>query len=68
MIIGAVLQAASYSRSQLIVGRLVSGVGIGALTSTTPPYLSECSTPAKRGRDIAIMLTSLIASANYLQT
>lgn len=34
------------------------------LTATAPPYLTECSTPKERGRDIAIMLSSLIVGIN----
>lgn len=49
---------------QLIFGRIVSGWGLGMLTSTAPPYISECSTPDLRGRDIGIMLSSLIIGIN----
>lgn len=39
MLAGAVLQIFSYGRSQIIVGRLVSGVGLGAFATTcdAPP-------------------------------
>ncbi|KAF7192842.1 Sugar transporter STL1 [Pseudocercospora fuligena] len=40
-IIGSVIQASSYSVAQLIVGRLVQGVSIGAISSAVPTYLSE---------------------------
>lgn len=49
MIIGAVLQATSYSREQLIVGRIVSGMGMGFINSTTPVFQSEFSPKATRG-------------------
>jgi MFS family permease len=49
MIIGAILQATSYSRAQLIVGRIVSGVGMGFINSTTPVFQSEFSPKATRG-------------------
>ncbi|KAM0754671.1 putative hexose carrier protein [Meredithblackwellia eburnea MCA 4105] len=60
MILGAILQATAYGIPQLIVGRLVSGFGIGALTATCPVWLSESSKAEDRGRDISIMLTTLI--------
>ncbi|SMY18999.1 unnamed protein product [Zymoseptoria tritici ST99CH_1A5] len=40
-IIGSVIQATSYSVAQLIVGRLVQGISIGAISSAVPTYLSE---------------------------
>jgi MFS family permease len=40
-IIGSVIQATSYSVAQLIVGRLIQGVSIGAISSAVPTYLSE---------------------------
>lgn len=49
MIIGAILQAASYSRAQLIVGRIVSGIGMGLINSTTPVFQSEYSPQGIRG-------------------
>lgn len=49
MIIGAILQAASYSRPQLIVGRIVSGIGMGLINSTTPVLQSEYSPQGTRG-------------------
>jgi MFS family permease len=49
MIIGAILQATSYSRAQLIVGRIVSGIGMGFINSTTPVFQSEFSPQASRG-------------------
>lgn len=36
MIIGVVLQAAAFSRAQLIVGRIISGLGMGTNNSTVP--------------------------------
>ncbi|KAF2015036.1 MFS transporter [Aaosphaeria arxii CBS 175.79] len=40
-IIGSVIQAASYSVPQLIVGRLCTGFAIGCISSAVPTYLSE---------------------------
>lgn len=57
-------RASQFGVPQFIVGRIVNGLGLGILTSTAPPYISECSSAAKRGRNIAIMLTSLIVGIN----
>lgn len=49
MIIGAILQASSYSRAQLIVGRIVSGYGMGIINSTVPVFQAEFSPKSSRG-------------------
>ena len=49
MIIGAVLQAASYSRTQMIIARVVAGCGMGAVNSTAPVLQAEFSPKANRG-------------------
>lgn len=49
MIIGAVLQATSYSRAQMIVARIVSGCGMGFINSTVPVLQAEFSPKATRG-------------------
>lgn len=54
MIIGAILQAASFSLAQLIVGRIVTGVGNGLNTSTVPTWQSECSRSHHRGMLVMI--------------
>ncbi|KAJ3810638.1 general substrate transporter [Lentinula aff. lateritia] len=54
MTIGAIIQAASYSYSQIIVARIITGVGNGLNTSTVPAYHAECSPPHQRGSLIMI--------------
>ncbi|KAF9230630.1 hypothetical protein BU15DRAFT_91078 [Melanogaster broomeanus] len=54
MIIGAILQATSYSYAQLVVARIITGLGNGLNTSTVPTYHAECSPAAKRGSLIMI--------------
>jgi hypothetical protein len=39
--IGAVLQASSYSVAQILVGRIVTGSGIGCIASSVPTYMAE---------------------------
>lgn len=59
--IGAVLQSSSYSLGQLIVGRLVAGLGFGAVTATAPNWQSECSSASHRGA--AVLFEGLFISA-----
>lgn len=54
MIIGATIQCTSFSLAQLIVGRIVTGVGNGMHTATIPVWQSECSPPHKRGMLIMV--------------
>ncbi|KAH9827709.1 general substrate transporter [Teratosphaeria destructans] len=49
MIIGAILQTSSYGLAQLIVGRIVTGIGNGMSTSNIPVWQSEMAPPKIRG-------------------
>jgi MFS family permease len=49
MIAGAILQATAYSRAQMIVARVVSGIGMGGINSTVPVFQAEFSPKATRG-------------------
>ena len=59
MILGAILQASSYSRAQLIVGRVVAGIGMGFINSTTPVMQSEFSPKASRGIFVCMQISML---------
>ncbi|WVR07285.1 hypothetical protein IAU60_004326 [Kwoniella sp. DSM 27419] len=54
--IGATLQTASFGIPQLIVGRIVTGLGNGINTSTVPVWHSETAHSANRGKALAIEL------------
>ncbi|RMD43244.1 hypothetical protein DV735_g1882, partial [Chaetothyriales sp. CBS 134920] len=54
MIVGAILQAASYHLPLFIVGRIVTGIGNGLNTSTVPTWQSECSRSHRRGQLVMI--------------
>ncbi|EIM81381.1 general substrate transporter [Stereum hirsutum FP-91666 SS1] len=54
--IGAILQFMSYGLAQLIVGRVVTGIGNGMTTSAIPVWQSETSRSHHRGRDVCIEL------------
>ncbi|KAF2183504.1 putative sugar transporter [Zopfia rhizophila CBS 207.26] len=49
MIVGAAILASSTTIAQLIVGRIVTGIGNGMNSSTAPVYQSECSPAEIRG-------------------
>lgn len=46
---GTVLVASAFSIAQLVVGRLILGVGVGLATQATPLYLSEMAPYNLRG-------------------
>lgn len=52
--IGIILQTTSYSLIQMIIGRIVLGLGIGAGHATFPIYLAESVPSRIRGRAIII--------------
>ena len=60
--IGAVLQASSYSVAHILVGRIVTGAGIGCIASTVPTYMAEMSLEAnERGPEVSYQLALLIS-------
>lgn len=52
IIIGAVLQFSSYDLAQLIVGRIVTGIGNGMAVAVLPTWNGECSRETNRGRAV----------------
>lgn len=61
MSIGAILQITSYSVAQMIVGRIIAGIGNGINTATAPPWQAETSKASWRGKLIVIELILNIA-------
>jgi MFS family permease len=59
LIIGAILQASSYSRAMMIVGRIVSGLGLGTINSTVPVMQAEFSPKSSRGIYVCAQLSTL---------
>ena len=53
-IIGAILQCASYSITQITIGRIVLGYGVGACAAGVPLYVTEIAPATIRGRIIGI--------------
>ncbi|KAH3669255.1 hypothetical protein OGAPHI_001376 [Ogataea philodendri] len=54
--VGAAIQTSSYSIAQLIVGRIVAGLGNGMNTATIPVWHSEICKAHNRGRELSIEL------------
>ncbi|VEU21409.1 DEKNAAC102209 [Brettanomyces naardenensis] len=54
MIIGAILQCSSFSIAQFVVGRVVTGLGNGLITSSIPVYESETTRPEVRGKMVML--------------
>ena len=49
VLIGVLLQATSFQLAQLIVARIVTGIGVGAFTATLPTWVGESSEANHRG-------------------
>jgi MFS family permease len=60
IIVGGTLQATSFALSQMIVARIVTGVGTGINTMAIPLWQSETSEARHRGKLIVLQLFLLI--------
>ncbi|KAF2262137.1 general substrate transporter [Lojkania enalia] len=60
MIVGAAVLASSTTIAQLIVGRIVTGIGNGMNSSTAPVYLTECAPASYRGALLTLQGTVTI--------
>ncbi|GAB7332817.1 hypothetical protein MBLNU13_g04542t2 [Cladosporium sp. NU13] len=49
VLVGVVLQATSFQLAQLIVARIVTGLGVGAFTATLPTWVGESAEADHRG-------------------
>ncbi|KAB8221073.1 major facilitator superfamily domain-containing protein [Aspergillus novoparasiticus] len=61
MSIGAILQIAAYGVPQMMVGRIVAGIGNGINTATAPMWQGETSQAKWRGKLVVIELIMCIA-------
>ncbi|GES63966.1 sugar transporter [Aspergillus terreus] len=64
MIIGTIMQAASFEYGLFVAGRVVGGIGNGMVTSTIPTWQSECARPHQRG--VLIMLSGALISGGIM--
>ncbi|KAL1840049.1 hypothetical protein VTK73DRAFT_3859 [Phialemonium thermophilum] len=60
MAVGAVLQCSAFSLPQLVVGRVVCGVGNGVNTSTVPVWQAECAKTHRRGPTVMAELCIVV--------
>jgi MFS family permease len=58
--IGGALQTAANGMAMMLVGRIVAGLGVGALSTIVPVYQSEISPPHNRGKLACIEFTGNI--------
>ncbi|KAF3009495.1 hypothetical protein E8E13_003424 [Curvularia kusanoi] len=61
MSIGAIIQIASFNVPEMIVGRIIAGIGNGINTSTAPVWQGETSKASWRGKLIVIEMIMNIA-------
>lgn len=52
--IGAILQIVAFHLPQMLVGRIINGVGMGLTSATCPVYQAECSNPRVRGKLVVV--------------
>ena len=58
--VGAAIQASSYKTAQLIVGRIVAGIGMGFITSSVPVWQAETSPAGIRGAMVCCSLSFVL--------
>lgn len=58
--VGGILQATASTLPHMIIGRIISGLGIGINTTCIPMWQSETSPPRLRGRLVATHLATLV--------
>ena len=62
VIVGASIQASSWSVPQIIVARCICGFGIGFISCSVPTYMAEMSIDSKeRGPEVAVQCVWLIS-------
>ncbi|KAL9012355.1 MAG: hypothetical protein Q9173_002873 [Seirophora scorigena] len=61
MSIGAILQITAFSVPQMIVGRIIAGIGNGLNTATAPVWQAETSKAAWRGKLVVVEMILNIA-------
>lgn len=60
LIVGTVLMGSAYERIQFMFARVITGIGIGYITSVTPVYQSEISHAKQRGWQVCCQLTTML--------
>ena len=60
LLLGAIIMGSAFGRVQFMVARIITGVGIGYITSVTPVFQSEISAAAQRGWQVCCQLTTML--------
>jgi MFS family permease len=60
LLVGAIIMGSAFERIQFMVARVITGIGIGYITSVTPVYQSEISAAAQRGWQVCCQLTTML--------
>lgn len=60
-VVGGALQTSSNTMATMMLGRIIAGFGVGALSTIVPVYQSEISPPHNRGRLACIEFTGNIS-------
>lgn len=60
VMLGGLIQATSFSLAQMIVGRIVAGMGIGQSTAVIPMWQAETSKAQHRGKLVALQMALVI--------
>ncbi|THW40777.1 hexose carrier protein [Aureobasidium pullulans] len=60
VILGGAIQASAFSLPQMIIGRVIAGLGIGQSTAVVPMWQAETSKPEHRGKLVALQLVMVI--------
>lgn len=71
MAIGAILQTSSFSLAQMMVGRIVTGIGNGLNTSTAPVWQADSAKSSWRGILVVVECVMNIAGfclVNWIST
>ncbi|OJJ29907.1 hypothetical protein ASPWEDRAFT_55429 [Aspergillus wentii DTO 134E9] len=53
-LVGELISCTSFHLPQLLVGRIVTGLGVGVLSTMVPVWQSECSPAVNRGKHVVI--------------
>ena len=61
MVVGAVLQISAFSTTQMLIARIISGIGNGLNTATAPVWQAETSKASMRGKLVVLELVLNIA-------
>ena len=66
VVVGAALQASAWSVPQIIVARILCGIGIGFISCSVPTYLAEMSIENReRGPEVAFMCIFLVSGCAF---